>query len=102
MSWKSDIEKRLSSYDPTKNLKRRLPLWIVGFLVFIFLLKHDLIFALAWVIIFILIDEKIKEGYWAKKDDLKKPLTHEFLILIMVIINMIIVFMKKISRRVKR
>jgi len=43
-----------------KRWQKRLPLWIVGLLVFIFLLKHELIFALAWVIIFILIDEKIK------------------------------------------
>ena len=85
-----------------KRWQKRLPLWIAGLLVFIFLLKHSLIFALAWVIIFILIDEKIKEGYWAKKDDFKKPLTHEFLILITIIINMIVVFMKKISRREKR
>jgi len=102
MSWRSDVKQRLSLYDPAKNLKRRLPLWIAGLLVFIFLLKHSFIFALVEVIIFILIDEKIKEGYWAKKDDLKKPLTHEFLILITVILNMIIVFMKKISRREKR
>jgi len=85
-----------------KHWQKRLPLWIAGFLVFIFLLKHSFIFALAWVIIFILIDEKIKEGYWIKKDDFKKPLTHEFLIIITIIINIIIVFMKKISKRKKR
>jgi len=102
MGWRFDIEKKLSSYDAAKNGKKRLPLWIVGLLVFIFLLKHSLIFALVWVIIFILIDEKLKEGYWAKKDDFKKPLTHEFLILITVIINMIVFFMRKISRREKR
>ena len=79
-----------------KQWKKRLPLWIAGLLVFIFLFKYNFIFALAWVIIFILIDEKIKEGYWIKKSDFKKPLTHEFLILIMSIINIIIIFMKKI------
>ena len=84
-----------------KRWQKRLPLWIAGLLVFIFLFKHEFIFALVWAIIFILIDERIKEGYWAKKSDFKKPLTHEFLIIITVIINMIIVFMKKISRREK-
>ena len=101
MSWKYNIEKKLNQYDPVKNIRKRAFFWIVGLLVFILLLKHDLIFALVWVIIFILIDEKIKEGYWAKKDDFKKPFTHEFLILITIIINMIVVFMKKISRREK-
>ena len=85
-----------------KRWQKRLPLWIAGLLVFIFLLKHSFIFALVWIIIFILIDEKIKEGYWIKKNDFKKPLTHEFLIIITIIINMIIVFVKKISRREKR
>jgi len=102
MNWRSDVKQRLSSYDAAKNLKKRLPLWIAGLLIFIFLLKHELIFALVWAVIFILIDEKIKEGYWAKKDDFKKPFTHEFLILITVILNMIIVFMRRISRREKR
>jgi len=60
-----------------KRWQKRLPLWIAGLLVFIFLLKHSLIFALGWVIIFILLDEYIKEGYWVKKSDFKKPLTHE-------------------------
>ena len=91
----------LKKYNPAKNLKKRLPFWIAGLLAFIFLLKHSLIFALAWVVIFILIDERIKEGYWAKKSDFKKPLTHEFLIIITVSINMIIVFMKKIRRAQK-
>jgi len=102
MSWRSDVKQRLSSYDAAKNIRKRAFFWIAGLLIFIFLLKHELIFALVWAVIFILIDEKIKEGYWAKKDDLKKPLTHEFLILITIIINMIIVFVKKISRRERR
>lgn len=81
-----------------KRWKKRLLLWIVGLLVFIFLFKYNSIFALIWVVIFILIDERIKEGYWVKKSDFKKPLTHEFLIIITIIINIGIIFIKKIRR----
>jgi len=95
------VKMMLKKYNPAKNLKKRLPFWIAGLLVFIFLFKHEFIFALVWAIIFILIDERIKEGYWVKKSDFKKPLTHEFLIIITIIINIIIVFMKKIRRAQK-
>jgi len=86
----------------TKRWKPRLIFWIIGLFIFLILLKQDLIWALLWVIPFILIDEKIKEGYYFNIKEVLTPVTHEFLILITVILSIIIVFVKKISRREKK
>ena len=86
----------------TKRWKPRLIFWVIGLFIFLILLKQNFIFALTWVIPFILIDEKIKEDYFFRKEEVLTPVTHEFLILITVISSIIIVFVKKISRREKK
>ncbi|MBO8180259.1 MAG: hypothetical protein H0Z19_07245 [Archaeoglobus sp.] len=88
----------LKRYAPLKNLKKRLPFWVVGFLVFIFLLKYKFILSPLWIIIFILIDEKIKEGYFFDPRDVKKPLTHENLA---VITSAILAVIALLGRREK-
>ena len=84
-----------------KKWQKRLPFWVIGGIIFIFLLKRNVIIALNWVVIFILIDEKIKEGYYFNIKEVLTPITHEFLILITVILSIFVVFVKKISRRKK-
>jgi len=54
--------------DVVKNLKKRVKLWLlVG-------------------IGLVLLDEYVKEGYWFCIDDVFVPLTHENLLLIMVLV----------------
>jgi len=58
----------MNGYNPLKNIKRRLPIWLIGFIILLF------------------IDEYIKEGYLFKLSDIFKPLTHENIIIIIVTI----------------
>ena len=85
----------LKGYRPLKNWKKRLPFWIAGLFVFIFLLKYSLILTPVWTIIFIFIDEKIKEGYFFDPHDVKKPFTHENLTVIVSAILTIITLLKR-------
>ncbi|MBO8181025.1 MAG: hypothetical protein H0Z19_11260 [Archaeoglobus sp.] len=85
----------LKGYRPLKNWKKRVWWWAVGILVFIFLLKHMFIPSLIWLIIFIIIDEKIKEGYFFDPRDVKKPLTHENLAAIVSTILAIAALLKR-------
>ncbi|MBO8180865.1 MAG: hypothetical protein H0Z19_10405 [Archaeoglobus sp.] len=85
----------LKSYRPLKNWKKRVWWWMVGVLVFIFLLKHMFIPSLIWLIIFIIIDEKIKEGYFFDPHDVKKPFTHENLAVIASTILAIAALLKR-------
>jgi len=57
----------MDGYNVTKNIKKRLPIWLIGFLILLF------------------IDEYIKEGYLFKPSDIFKPLTHENIIVIITI-----------------
>lgn len=83
----------------TKKWKIRLIFWIFAGVIIIFLLRnYGLILALGGLLFAILFDEKLKEGYFVKKSDFKKPLTHEFFIVIVVFAWVIALFSKKLRR----
>jgi len=67
----------LRSYQPLKNIRKRLPIWIFG------------------TIVLLLIDEYVKEGYVFDIHDIVKPLTHENIIVILIAILIAITKLKK-------
>jgi len=66
------IEKEL-----TKKWAKRLILWLGG------------------IIILLLLDEKIKEGYWFKPEEIVIPFTHENIITALLIAILILVYIYK-------
>lgn len=40
---------------------------------------------LVWAVVGLLVDEYVKEGYWFRPEDLMTPVTHEFLIMMLVL-----------------
>lgn len=83
-----------------KRWKKRVVLWTFFLLIVATLYKAQISGAiyLFLLILFILLDEKLKEGYFVKKSDFKKPLTHEFFIVIVVFAWVIALFSKKLRR----
>ncbi|RLG98318.1 hypothetical protein DRO29_01175 [Candidatus Bathyarchaeota archaeon] len=72
----------MNGYEPLKNFKRRLPVWLIG------------------LIVLTLIDEYVKEGYWFKPSDVLKPLTHENIIVILIIA--VIIWFVRFRRNTKK
>lgn len=81
-----------------KRWKRRLPLFLL-YLVLIWYVYH-----ISWIyipivtIMYLLLDELIKEGYLFKKEDLVKGITHEFIIIIVIMITIVKIAITKIRR----
>jgi len=69
----------------TKNWKRRLPFLLSSLVVTYYLYRISGLICVVWLIIVILIDERIKEGYWIKSNEFFKFLTHENIVLYLII-----------------
>ncbi len=51
--------------------------------------------------IWLLVDELIKEGYLFSPEDVRIPGTHEFIITLIFVINLLILFAKVITKQLK-
>lgn len=83
-----------------KRWKKRVVLWTFFLLIVATLYKAQISGAiyLFLLILFILLDELIKEGYLFKKEDLVKGITHEFIIIIVIMITIVKIAITKIRR----
>ncbi len=54
-----------------------------------------------FISIWLLVDELIKEGYLFSPDDVRIPGTHEFIIALIFVINLVILFAKVITKQIK-
>ncbi len=85
----------------TKQIRRRFVWWLIGGALIIWTVENfELAFPLA-LAIFLLVDEKLKEGYWIKRSDFKKPFTHEWLLAVLVGITTLAEVVKALLRRRK-
>lgn len=81
-----------------KRWKRRIPLFLL-YLVLIWYVYHiSWIYIPLFTIMYLLLDELIKEGYLFKKEDLFKGITHEFIIIIVIMITIVKIAITKIRR----
>lgn len=83
-----------------KRWKKRVVLWTFFLLIVVTLYKAQISGAiyLFLLILFILLDELIKEGYLFKKEDLANGITHEFIIIIVIMITIVKIAITKIRR----
>lgn len=68
----------------TKRAAYRVPWWIFSIFTLWFLWGRWAWWGLVlWLPVFIVIDERLKEGYYIKLSDFRKPLTHENLLAVL-------------------
>ena len=51
-----------------------------------------------FIIMMILVDQRVKEGYWFKISDVGNPLSHEMLLISIVLINLCLNLVYKLKR----
>lgn len=90
-----------------KNWKKRLILWSAYILTIVYTLLPDpsltkILIAIILFLLLIPIDEKIKEGYYFKKEDIPKLLTHEFILVITILLLPLIIIARGVKNVRKR
>lgn len=90
-----------------KNWKKRIALWLAYILTIVYTLLPNpsltkILIAIILFLLLIPIDEKIKEGYYFKKEDIPKLLTHEFILVITILLLPLIIIARGVKNVRKR